>query len=276
VTSYPEWIYYPPHVRPPEWVPPFLAAVAAAQSSIDSHSVESLTSDLVLAQLRPGLQALGYEVEAGKQRDQKIRRPVLFGEQGHERVAYEVDAVHDELGVVVEVEAGRGARGNAVYRDLVRTSLIVGARFLALGVISEYRRTSRALTLKISARPLVGLTNAVPQVSFRIEKRCPCHVDIHFPPKATSSPVVGWLKAGRRQGVRSTRTAMRKRAVVAAVVLSLAVTGGAVVRVIAINKPAVVVILIPALAGALLAIWRRGAIVGVSPPFSPPSPRRSV
>ena len=52
---------------------------------------------------------------------------------------------------------------------------------------------------------------------------------------------------------------------VAAVVLSLAVTGGAVVRVIAINKPAVVVILIPALAGAVLAIWRRGAIVvGVS------------
>jgi hypothetical protein len=82
-----------PNVRPPEWVLPFLAAVAAAQASIDSHSVDSLTSDLVLAQLRPGLQALGFEVESGKQRDQKIRRPVLFSEQGHERVAYEVDAV---------------------------------------------------------------------------------------------------------------------------------------------------------------------------------------
>lgn len=121
--AYPEWIYYPPHAPRPEWVPPFLAVVAGAQPA-DSQSVDSLTSDLVLAQLRPGLQALGYEVEAGKQRDQKIRRPVLFGEQGRERVAYEVDAVNDELGVVVEVEAGRGARGNAVYRDLVRTSLI--------------------------------------------------------------------------------------------------------------------------------------------------------
>lgn len=91
MTVYPEWIYYPSHVRPPDWVPPFLAVVAGAESTIDSHSVDSLTSDLVLAQLRPGLQALGFEVEAGKQRDQKIRRPVLFGEQGRERVAYRVE-----------------------------------------------------------------------------------------------------------------------------------------------------------------------------------------
>jgi hypothetical protein len=87
LSEYPEWIYYPPHVRPPEWVPPFLAAVAAAQVSIDSHAVDSLTSNLVLAQLRPGLEALGFEVETGKQRDQKIRRPVLFGDLGRERVA---------------------------------------------------------------------------------------------------------------------------------------------------------------------------------------------
>jgi hypothetical protein len=42
-------------------------------------------------------------------------------------VTYEIDAAHDELGIVVEVEGGRGARSNAAYRDLVRTSLIVGA-----------------------------------------------------------------------------------------------------------------------------------------------------
>jgi hypothetical protein len=50
--------------------------------------------------------------------------------------------VHDGLGIVVEVEAGRGARGNAVYRDLIRSSLIVGARFLVLGVMQEYRHQS--------------------------------------------------------------------------------------------------------------------------------------
>lgn len=52
--------------------------------------------------------------------------------------------VHDFADVVrtVEIEAGRGARGNAVYRDLVRASLIVDARFLVLGVMNEYRHQS--------------------------------------------------------------------------------------------------------------------------------------
>jgi hypothetical protein len=123
-------------------VAPFIEVVASAHDAIDSSSVASLTSDKVLAELLPGLVELGYEVEAGKTKAQKIRRPVLFGEYGVERVAYEVDAVHDALGIVVEVEAGRGARGNAIYRDLIRASLIVGARFLVLGVMREYHHLS--------------------------------------------------------------------------------------------------------------------------------------
>ncbi len=87
--------------------------------------MSSLTSDQVLAVPRPCLVELGYEAEAGKHRSERIRRPVLFGERGMELVAYEVDAVHDELGIVVEVEAGRGARGNAAYRDFIWSSLIV-------------------------------------------------------------------------------------------------------------------------------------------------------
>lgn len=113
-----------------------------ARGEIESKATRDLTSDRVLGCLRPGLVALGYEVEAGKKKADRIRRPVLFGDQGVARVSYEVDAVHDELGVLVEVEAGRGARGNAIYRDLVRSSLIVGARFLALGVMQEYRHMS--------------------------------------------------------------------------------------------------------------------------------------
>ncbi len=66
-------------------------------------------------------------------------------------MAYEVDAVHDALGVVVEVEAGRGARGNAVYRDLVRASLIVGARYLALGVIQEYRHLTASKPVAVES-----------------------------------------------------------------------------------------------------------------------------
>ena len=123
----------------------------AARPSIESLTVDGLTSDTVLAFLHPGLVGLGYEVEAGKATAQKIRRPVLFGDGGQERVAYEVDGVHDELGIVVEVEAGRGARGNAIYRDLIRTSLIVGARFLVLGLMQEYRHNQSGKVVKVQS-----------------------------------------------------------------------------------------------------------------------------
>jgi hypothetical protein len=142
MNDYPEWFWYPSRDRPPEWVNPLVAVVAGAREAIDSQTVDGLTSDKVLAALCPGLEALGFEVETGKHRVEKIRRPVLFGDNGTERVAYEIDAVHDELGILVEVEAGRGARGNAVYRDLVRASLIVDARFLVLGVMRAYRHRS--------------------------------------------------------------------------------------------------------------------------------------
>jgi hypothetical protein len=54
-------------------------------------------------------------------------------------ITYEVDAAHPDLGIVVEIEAGRGARGNAEYRDLVRTSLILDANFLVLAQPLAYR-----------------------------------------------------------------------------------------------------------------------------------------
>jgi hypothetical protein len=142
VVTYPLWSYYPNRERPPAWVADLIAVVANAEGAIGSRDVSGLTSDKALQALRPGLEALDYRVESGKRREQRIGLPVLFGEQGAARVSYEVDAVHEGLGVLVEIEAGRGARGNAVYRDLIRSALIVDARFLALGVMVEYRHKS--------------------------------------------------------------------------------------------------------------------------------------
>lgn len=100
VSDYPEWQYYPPHSTAPEWATDLVGVVAAARDAIDTNvpdRAEKLTSDTVLQRLSGALRALGYETEAGKLRSQKVRRPVLFGRHGRERVAYEVDAVHDEL-----------------------------------------------------------------------------------------------------------------------------------------------------------------------------------
>jgi hypothetical protein len=54
---------------------------------------------------------------------------------------------------------------------------------------------------------------------------------------------------------------MRNRVAGVAAVLSLALGGVLIVRIIAIDKPGVFVILVPALAGALLALWKSGRAV---------------
>jgi hypothetical protein len=53
-------------------------------------------------------------------------------------VAYEVDGFHPQHEIVLEVEAGRGAANNADYRDLIRASLMVDARFLVLAMMLHY------------------------------------------------------------------------------------------------------------------------------------------
>jgi len=131
--AYPQWSYFPRNVRPPTWAIAVVEVVEKAEAKISTVADKTgLSSDAVLSELRADLIALGYVVESGKTRAGTIRRPVLFGENGRAEVNYEIDAFHDELGVAVEVEAGRGASNNADYRDIVRTSLILDARNMAL------------------------------------------------------------------------------------------------------------------------------------------------
>jgi hypothetical protein len=158
---YPLWKYYPPRERPPSWVLPVVAAFEQSQHEIDSAS-KSTTSDEALGVLRPALVALEFEVEAGKKKAEKIRRPVLFGERGHEDLAYEVDAFHPAEGIALEVEAGRGARGNAVYRDLIQTSLLVDAKYLVLAVQTSYRHKSGGKDIAVqSYRDTMNLLDAI-------------------------------------------------------------------------------------------------------------------
>ena len=129
---YPSCFYYPSHARPPGWVSEFIGVVAgrARSNRLDQDHRANQQQGPVTSSTWS--HTVGITVELGSGKEKRIRRPVRFGENGKERVAYHVDAVHDALGILVEVEAGRGARGNAVYRKLVRSSLIVDARFLAL------------------------------------------------------------------------------------------------------------------------------------------------
>ena len=70
-----------------------------------------------------------------------------FVQQTH----FEIDAFHEELGIAVEVEAGRGAQSNAGYRYIVRTSLLLDARYMVLMMPILYRYSSGGRALKEEA-----------------------------------------------------------------------------------------------------------------------------
>lgn len=137
--EYPDWSYFPRNQRPPEWTRAVIGIIANAEREISTENANNLTSDEVLAAIAPGLVGQGFQVETSKARSAKIRRPVLYGPNGRAAVSYEIDAFHDELGVALEVEAGRGAMNNADYRDIIRASLILDANYLAIMMPKRYR-----------------------------------------------------------------------------------------------------------------------------------------
>ncbi len=130
-----------PRTEPPQELVPSLAAVFQSHETEISTELlnKGLTSDQVLAVLRNDLYNLGFEVEAGKLKAQKIERPVFFGENGIPTVRYQIDAYHPEWKCGLEIEAGRAWMGNAVYRDLIQASVMVQVEYLCLAVPISYK-----------------------------------------------------------------------------------------------------------------------------------------
>ena len=141
--EYPEWAFFPRQVPSPEWVPAFLGVVRQRRSEIDSATHKRLKSDDVVAALRDPLLQDGWLIEGGKRTADKIHRPVLFGDNGVVRVKQELDGWHPDLKIVMEIESGRGVQGNAIYRDLVRASLVTDVDYLVLGVRKRYEYGER-------------------------------------------------------------------------------------------------------------------------------------
>ncbi|MCL6284901.1 hypothetical protein M3P21_15320 [Ruegeria sp. 2012CJ41-6] len=121
--------------------------VASVTSVFEKHHSEigtidlqkGLTSDAVLSILRDDLMELGWDVERGKRADQKVKRPVFFGENALPDLQYEVDAWHADWRSGLEVEAGRAWMGNAIYRDLIQALVMVDMDFLFLAVPLNYK-----------------------------------------------------------------------------------------------------------------------------------------
>lgn len=134
------YICFPRTEPPPEFASSIAEVFKQHESMIGTmHLEKGFTSDGVLKVIREDLVSLGFEVEKGKRRGQKIERPVFFGEDGLPELRYEVDGFHPSWRCGLEVEAGRAWLGNAVYRDLIQALVMVQVDTLFLAVPNAYK-----------------------------------------------------------------------------------------------------------------------------------------
>jgi hypothetical protein len=134
------YICFPRTEPPPSYAEDIISVFEQHLTEIGTlDQDDGLRSDEVLGTLRPALKTIGFDVEEGKKREEKIDRPVFFGEGGDPTLKYEVDAYHRRWSCGLEVEAGRAWQGNAIYRDLIQAMVMVQVDVLALAVPNLYK-----------------------------------------------------------------------------------------------------------------------------------------
>jgi len=89
--------------------------------------------------LRDDLASIDYKVEIGKKDDEKIKVPVLFGENNSVDKSFNADALSKDGRIVVEVEAGRAVVNNQFLKDIFQASLMFGVEYLVLAVRNDYK-----------------------------------------------------------------------------------------------------------------------------------------
>jgi hypothetical protein len=131
-----QWMYFPKSAAPTPLAREVVSVFEKA-TTIDS-ATQAEPSNFVLAAVAPGLAKLGFTVEMGKKREQKVSVPVLFGLNGRKEKSFDADAHHVAEGFVVEVEAGRGVVNNQFLKDLFQACMMHDVYYLAIAVRNVY------------------------------------------------------------------------------------------------------------------------------------------
>lgn len=110
----------------------------AVSKDIDSKN-NNLVSNDVLHIVGPFLEKVGFKVETGKQKEDKIDVPVLFGVNNNIDKSFYADALSADGKIVIEVEAGRATDNNQYLKDIFEASMMFEVEYLILAVRNVYR-----------------------------------------------------------------------------------------------------------------------------------------
>ncbi len=134
-----QWAYFPQSDKPSPFVDKVVGVFEKRANDIDSSIHEIQVSDLVLSKLADDLEKIGFVVERGKKKKDKINIPVLFGKNGKIEKSFEADAYLEREGFVLEVEAGRGVTNYQFLKDLFQACMMQDVNYLGIAIRNQYR-----------------------------------------------------------------------------------------------------------------------------------------
>ena len=135
------WMYFPQNHPLDDTSQQVVKTFQNIASEVDSDT-HHYKSDEVLAVVRPGLEAIGFEVEKSKRSEDLVAVPVLYGMNGKIEKSFEADGYLPSAGYVVEVEAGRGVVNYQFLKDFFEACTMVGVEKLCIAVRNTYKTSN--------------------------------------------------------------------------------------------------------------------------------------
>ena len=129
--------FFPVNKKTPEHLVSVIKVFYEYEDKINSHK-HKLDSNTVLEILRKNLEGVGFRIETGKKKNEKIKIPVLFGENDRIIKSFDVDGYHEEFKTVLEVEAGRGVTNNQFLKDFFEACIMVNVDYCIIAVRDTY------------------------------------------------------------------------------------------------------------------------------------------
>jgi hypothetical protein len=132
------WQFFPKSRIIPEHLQNVLGIFELSESQISSE-VHNYGSNEVLEFVRANLEELDFQIEKSKKSNDKIKVPVLFGQNGKLEKYFDADGYNKTNKTVIEVEAGRAVTNYQFLKDLFQACMMYEVDYLIIAVRKNYR-----------------------------------------------------------------------------------------------------------------------------------------
>jgi hypothetical protein len=132
------WQYFPKSRIIPEHLKNVLGVFERNENLISSEK-HTFSSNEVLDNVRTNLENLDFQIEKSKKSSDKIKVPVLFGQNGKLEKHFDADGYNITTKTVIEVEAGRAVTNYQFLKDLFQACMMYEVDYLVIAVRNNYK-----------------------------------------------------------------------------------------------------------------------------------------